>query len=222
MRADIDCTQKKGFEASLFSSFRSFCRCGKNRSETVCSYVTCELDVRNRGRFGVDTRCKRHRKGKNPVRTRLRAWTSVPFPNPFLATGAPGSGTSATHAGAHAHEGVPDRVLPSFTRANARRVAKWALGSHTPAVYIYVPALRGITSRRLSRFSRRRRVCFLRDERARGGPHGLCPVQGGDDQVRMLRSPEARRPEGAVGTSARSFFPRAPLRRFQEASRAWC
>ena len=134
-----------------------------------------------------------------------------PFPNPFLATGAPGSGTSATHAGAHARDGVPNRVLPSPTRENARRVAERALGSHTPAVHIYVPALGESPSRRLSRFSRRRRVCFPRDERARGGPQGIRPVQGWDDQVRMLRSPQARRPEGADGTSARSFSrPREP------------
>lgn len=134
-----------------------------------------------------------------------------PFPNPFLATGAPGSGTSATHAGAHARDGVPNRVLPSPTRENARRVAERALGSHTPAVHIYVPALGESPSRRLSRFSRRRRVCFPRDERARGGPQGIRPVQGGDDQVRVLRSPQARRPEGADGTSARPFPARASL-----------
>ena len=134
-----------------------------------------------------------------------------PFPNPFLATGAPGSGTSATHAGAHARDGVPNRVLPSPTRENARRVAERALGSHTPAVHIYVPALGESPSRRLSRFSRRRRVCFPRDERARGGPQGIRPVQGGDDQVRVLRSSQARRPEGADGTSARPFPARASL-----------
>ena len=134
-----------------------------------------------------------------------------PFPNPFLATGAPGSGTSATHAGAHAHDGVPNRVLPSPTRENARRVAERALGSHTPAVHIYVPALGESPSRRLSRFSRRRRVCFPRDERARGGPQGIRPVQGGDDKVRVLRSSQARRPEGADGTSARPFPARASL-----------
>ena len=45
--------RKKGFEASLVSEFVSK---KKNRSKTVWSYVACELDVRNRGRFGVDTR----------------------------------------------------------------------------------------------------------------------------------------------------------------------
>ena len=182
----------------------------KNRSKTVCSYValnsaseTADVSELTRVESAIDRekiRCERACvRGPRPIS------------EPFSATGAPGSDTSATHAGAHARDGVPNRVLSSPTRVNARRVAEWALGSHTPAVHIYVLALRGITNATALTVFKKASRLFSRDERARGGPQGIRPVQGWDDQVRMLRSPQARRPEGADGTSARSFSrPREP------------
>ena len=195
--------RKKGIRSvSFFGECRSLCR----RRKTVPRLFAHTSPVNSTSETADVSELTRVESAIEREKIRCeRGCVRGPFPNPFLATGAPGSRTSATHAGAHARDGVPNGVLPPLTRVNARRVAKRALGSHTPAVHIYVPALGESPSRRLSRFSRRRRLCFPRDERARGGPQGIRPVQGGDDQVRVLRSPQACRPEGADGTSARSF-----------------